>query len=69
LLWENEIWNLAPEMDGILLGSKSCSSFLYPRQELEKLIDLKCNEGNILQFLIFASSETIPLHPWTSLNK
>lgn len=51
LLWENEIWSLAPEMDGILLGSKSCSPFLYLRQELEKLIDLKCNEGNILQFL------------------
>lgn len=49
--WNHETCYLALETDDILFCSSTRAPFLHLKQDLEKLFDLTCSEGQILRFL------------------
>jgi hypothetical protein len=48
--YNKEASYIALETDDIIIASTTCSPFLHLKAKLEKLFDLKSNEGSILRF-------------------
>ncbi len=49
--WNNECSYLVTETDDVLMASITCSPFLFLQQELKKMFESTCREGNVLRFL------------------